>query len=48
MFYKNIEAETCEIFGIFYKNKPVVEILKRIEFCVENLYIQYMCFNSTL
>ena len=29
-FYKNIEAEICEILRIFSKNKPDAEILKGI------------------
>ena len=29
-FYKNIEAEICEILRIPFKNKPEAEILKRI------------------
>ena len=36
MFYKNIEAEICDILRIF-KNKAEAEILKRIDIilCVE-------------
>ena len=30
IFYKNIEAEICEILRIYFKNKPEAEIVKRI------------------
>ena len=46
VFYKNIEAEICEILRIFYK--PEAEILKRMQFGVLKICkyntIQYCAF----
>ena len=51
IFYKNIEAEICEILRIF-KNKAEAEILKRIDIilCVETSIntIQFYVFNLTV
>ena len=51
IFYKNIEAEICEILRCF-KNKAEAEILKRIDaiLCVETSVntIQFYVFNLTV
>ena len=51
VFYKNIEAEICEILK-YFKNKAKAEILKRIDIilCVETSVntIQFYVFHLTV
>ena len=40
LFYKNTEAEICEILRMFYELNPRLDFEKYIILCVENLKMQ--------